>query len=108
MADSTYSDSPRRSAELGTAMGKNKKPKKTVSFILRPDVTSTQRSELLQRICLFDDCDWAQFLSDNQKQVTWRIGHACTVGGDADALCQSIASEPEVESAEIETPRRLG
>jgi hypothetical protein len=40
--------------------------------------------------------------------VTWRIGHACTVGGDADALCQSIASEPEVESAEIETPRRLG
>jgi hypothetical protein len=80
---------------------------KTISFILKQNIPETDRMRALNRILKEPYCSNAKYLSDDAKRSAWRIGHASAEDKDAEELRSFIASMPEIESADIEIPRKL-
>lgn len=80
---------------------------KTISFILKLNTPETDRLQALNRILEHPFCSKAHYLSDDMKRSAWRIGHAGAENKDAEALKVFISNLPEIESTEIEVPRKL-
>lgn len=82
---------------------------KTISILLKKDVDDEKRQSLLSRVAEHESCRSVSTAPRSSKSsVARRLLHARAEEEEsAETLRAFIASQPEVEAAEIEAPRKI-